>query len=76
MCMTTEKLSISLQSPLITFIEGYKTEHNYQSRSEVISDALKLLQKLELEHCYKEASSEIDPLFDCTTFDGLEDETW
>lgn len=74
--MNTEKLSISLQKPLVNFLESYQLNHHYRSRSEVISEALKLLQNLELERCYKEASLGVDPLFDITASDGLENETW
>lgn len=74
--MNTEKLSISLPSNLSHFIAEYQLAHACKSRSEVIQKALKLLQKRELAKYYREASQEIDPLFEITTSDGLNDETW
>jgi hypothetical protein len=45
--------------------------------SEVIKDALYLLQQSQLEACYREVAQEIDDAFDITDLDGLEnDETW
>lgn len=75
--MQTQKISISLPKPLYEFIENYQEEHHYKSRSEVIARALRVLQKLQLETCYREANQEIDESFDATVSDGLdEDETW
>lgn len=58
--MHTENLSVSLPIPFAHFIEDY--------------EALKLLQQKELEQYYREATSEIDPLFEITAADGLDDE--
>lgn len=74
--MQTGKLSISLSPSLTQFLEEYQAAHACKSRSEVIQRALKLLQQDELAQCYREASSEVDPLFEITTSDGLDDETW
>lgn len=74
--MHTEKLSISLPKRLTQFIDEYQSTHTCKSRSEVIQEALKLLQQKELEQYYREANAEIDPLFDATTADGLDNETW
>jgi len=75
--MQAQKLSISLSGQQYDFIEAYKAEHHYKSRSEVIKKALYLLQQLELEACYREANDEIDSAFDTTVSDGLGDnETW
>ncbi len=74
--MNTEKLSISLPLPLSNFITQYQTEHECRSKSEVIQKAIKLLQQKELEGFYRAADSEIDPGFEITSFDGLDDETW
>lgn len=74
--MYTEKMSISLPKQLVSFVAEYQVEHDYHSRSEVIREALKLLQQKQLEHAYCEASKEVDPAFDSTSFDGLDDETW
>ena len=74
--MHTEKLSVSLPRVLIRFVSEYQTTHTRKSRSEVIQEALKLLQQRELEYCYREASKEVDPAFEATSLDGLDDETW
>lgn len=74
--MSTAKFSISLPVRVADFIDTYLTVHACKSRSEVIQEALKLLQQQELEYYYREASKEVDPAFEITTFDGLEDEAW
>lgn len=75
--MSTHKLSISLPQQQYEFLEHYQAEHHYKTRSEVIKEALYLLQQSKLEACYREASQEIDNAFEITTSDGLEeDETW
>lgn len=75
--MSTQKLSISLPQQQYDFIVDYQENHHYKTRSEVIRDALYLLQQKQLEACYREASQEIDPAFDITTGDGVdEDEAW
>ena len=74
--MHTEKLSISLPPSLVHFVADYQAAHACKSRSEVILEALKLLQRKELEQFYREASAETDPLYESTVSDGLEDETW
>ncbi|MCL1463822.1 ribbon-helix-helix domain-containing protein [Argonema galeatum] len=74
--MPIENLSISLPVYLVDFIEKYKTSHQYQSPSQVIEAALKLLQNWELEEAYRQASEEIDSDWDITIGDGLTDETW
>jgi antitoxin ParD1/3/4 len=47
-----------------------------RTRSEVIGLAIRELQKLELEQCYREANAEIDEAFEVTDGDGLENEAW
>ena len=71
-----EKISISLPKSLCNFVGSYQKLHHCKSRSEVISQALHLLQQRELEGYYKEANKEIDKSFEITTFDGLDNETW
>lgn len=61
---------------MLCFLEDYQQAHELHSRSEVIKKALKVLQQLELEQQYKEASIEVDTAFDITASDGLDDETW
>ena len=74
--MQTEKLSVSLPTPLVQFVEQYKQTHQLQSRSIVIEEAIELLRQRDLEQAYREANSEIDPAWELTTADGLSDETW
>lgn len=74
--MQAEKLSVSLPSALVQFIESYKVAHHYKSRSQVIQEALELLRLRELEVAYRQASGEVDPDWDVTITDGLADETW
>ncbi len=72
--MHAQKFSISLPQQQCDFIELYQTEHHYKSRSEVIKEALYLLQQMQLESYYLEANEEIDTDFDVTTSDGIEDD--
>ena len=74
--MTIQKLSISLPMQQYEFLEKYQIEHHYKTRSEVIREALYLLQQTQLEACYREASQEIDDAFEPTTSDVIEDEAW
>ena len=74
--MQSQKISISLPSEMVKFIERYQEVTGCRSRSQVISQALSLLQMQELEQAYREASLEIEE--DCETVigDGLSNETW
>lgn len=74
--MQSEKISISLPSSLVQFIENYKLTKGCKSRSEVIELAVELLRCQELEQAYREAATEINSEWDLTLGDGLSDETW
>jgi antitoxin ParD1/3/4 len=75
--MNVQKLSISLPQQQVDFIENYQSTHHYKTRSEVIKEALTLLQHIQLEACYREANAEIDPAFETASSDGIEnDEAW
>lgn len=75
--MHAQKLSISLPQQQCDFIEHYQIEHHFKSRSEVIKEALYLLQQKQLEAQYKEANQEIDQAFENTSLDGIEEnEAW
>lgn len=75
--MHAHKLSISLPQQQCEFIENYLMEHHLKSRSEVIKEALYLLQQKQLETYYSEANQEIDLAYENTSLDGLEEnETW
>jgi len=70
-----EKVSISLPPPLVRFVECYKNSY-HKSRSQVIVEALQLLQEKELEEAYRQANEEIDTHWDVTVADGLANEAW
>ncbi|AHE65843.1 hypothetical protein SCO70_00800 [Legionella pneumophila serogroup 3] len=75
--MLVQKLSISLPQQQCEFIENYLVDHHLKSRSEVIKEALYLLQQKQLEAYYREANQEVDLAFENTSLDGLEEnETW
>jgi antitoxin ParD1/3/4 len=75
--MQAEKLSVSLPTSLLQFVEGYQVTHNLSSRSQVIQMALTLLREQELENAYREAAKESNIAdWDSTIADGLSDETW
>ena len=75
--MLVQKLSISLPQQQCEFIENYLIDHHLKSRSEVIKEALYLLQQKQLEAYYREANQEVDLAFENTSLDGLEEnETW
>lgn len=77
MAMHAQKFSISLPQQQCDFIASYQNEHHYKNRSEVIKQAVYLLQQMQLESCYLEANQEMDDAFDITASDGIEDdETW
>lgn len=75
--MNRQKLSISLPQQQYEFLEDYQSDHEYKTRSEVISLALRLLQQAQLEASYKEANEELNDDFLATDSDGIEDdEAW
>jgi len=69
--MESHKFSVSVPQQLFLFIEKYQKDHHLRTRSEVIGQAIKELQKLELEACYRDANAEIDDGFGVTDGDGL-----
>lgn len=74
--MSAEKLSISLSSDLVEFVEHYQVTHVCKSRSQVIETAVGLLRQRELEQAYRAASREYDTEYDTTIADGLHHEAW
>lgn len=75
--MHAQKLSISLPQQQCEFIESYLVDHHLKSRSEVIKEALYLLQQKQLEAYYSEANQEMDLAYENTSLDGLEEnEAW
>jgi antitoxin ParD1/3/4 len=71
--MQAQKISISLPPEMVAFIEHYKEATGCQSRSQVISEALTLLQSRELEQAYREVSLEVDEAWEIAVGDGLSD---
>ncbi len=74
--MRAEKFSISLPPETVAFIESYRLEHAFRSRSQVVEYALRLLREQSLDAAYREANSEADPAWNITNGEGLADETW
>ncbi len=74
--MGARKISIFLSPEMVKFMEQYQKSAGCQSSSQVIFDALLLLQNQELEKAYREASFEVDEAWYVTIGDGLSDETW
>jgi metal-responsive CopG/Arc/MetJ family transcriptional regulator len=74
--MYAEKLSISLPPTLLDFVETYRVARGIRSRSQVIEEAIRVLRERELELAYREASAEVDPSWEGTVADGLDDEAW
>ncbi len=56
----------------------YQIASHAKSKSEVVAQGLKLLEKVYLEACYKEESLNNEDIkhWDVTAGDGLDDETW
>jgi len=69
--MNTSKISITIPSYLLNFINFYSKSHNDFNRSGVIQKALELLREQELGNAYKAANAEIDHSFDITSGDGI-----
>jgi antitoxin MazE9 len=74
--MYAEKVSISIPSVLMQFVEEYRVNRGKKSRSDVFEDALVLLRERELEDAYRDASAGVDPAWDATIADGLDREAW
>ena len=74
--MYVDKISISLPSTLMEFVEEYRITRGKKSRSKVIEEALTLLRERDLETAYRAASAESDPAWDATVADGLDHEAW
>ena len=68
---SVEKISVSLSTPLVRFLEQYQSTHAVKTRSEVVERAISLLREAALEQEYRESSSENDPAWDITVGDGL-----
>ncbi len=81
--MLAQKISISLDSGVMQFVESYLKRHRGKNRSQVVSEALRLLQQqereVELAAAYAMSASadkELAMEFAKTDRDGLGNETW
>lgn len=72
--MPQGKLSVTVPSSLVAFVETYKAEHDVATKSEVVERALRLLREQDLERAYAAAAQEVDPAWDATVADGLPDD--
>lgn len=76
MSASAHKVSVSISDRLLRFVEQYRVDKGCKSRSQVIEEALKLLEMTELEAAYRAAAQEEDPEWETVIADGLSDETW
>ena len=74
----SQKISVSLDQSILTFIDRYATDHAAKGRSAVVAKALQLQQLTEqegyLEEAYAQSASqdkEIAAEFEATLADGL-----
>ena len=74
--MQCQKNLVSLPSETEAFIEYCQALRGCASHSQVISEALTLLQFRELENAYREVSLEVDEDWEVIVGDGLAHETW
>ena len=77
------KISISLDQTVMRFMESYRKRHQAKSRSQVVDEALRLLERQEserlLEQAYTESAAEdamVNAEFETALMDGLEHEAW
>jgi Arc/MetJ-type ribon-helix-helix transcriptional regulator len=80
---TVSKISISLDQAIMGFMESYRQRYQTKSRSQVVDEALRLLEQREQERVLEEeyaASAPEDRIvlkeFEHTMMDGLEHEAW
>ena len=66
-----ERISVSLPTPLVRFLERYQVSHAVKTRSEVLERAVLLLRQENLIEEYRQSTLENDPAWDVTAGDGL-----
>ena len=66
-----ERISISLPTPLVRFLEQYQATNAVKTRSEVLERAVLLLRQESLIEEYRQSALENDPTWDVTAGDGL-----
>lgn len=64
------KISVSLPSADVEFVDGYVQEQTADSRSAVIHEAIELLRAARLEEDYAQAWEEWDSAEDAKLWDG------
>jgi len=71
-----EKLSISLPTSSVRFVEQYRKAYSVATRSEVIDIAVRSLFERELERAHAESVSEEEQFraFESVSADGIEDD--
>ena len=81
--MLAQKISVSLDLGLMQFVDAYLKRHREKNRSQVIGDALRLLQRQEqeaqLEAAYSMSAASdrvIAAEFSHADNDGLDHEAW
>lgn len=81
--MLAQKISISLDTATMKFIESYLARHRGKNRSQVVGEALRLLQRQEqeaqLEAAYAMCAAPdrlIAAEFSAADNDGLDHEAW
>ena len=81
--MFAKRITVSLEPPMMKFIDAYLARNRYKNRSQVVGAALRLLQfreqEAELEAAYA-VSAMSDQLiateFSCADRDGLDHASW
>lgn len=74
--MATEKISVSLPSELLDYVDEYGRQNEITSRSHVLAKAISALRKEELVSSYQQSAREaIDPLLEADPSDGLQPST-
>ena len=74
--MSAQKISISLPSELLDYVDEYGRQYEITSRSHVLAKAISALRKEELIADHKRsAQEETDPLLDADLADGLRPST-
>lgn len=66
-----ERISVSLPTPLVRFLEQYQATNAVKTRSEVLERAVLLLRQENLIEEYRQSALENDPAWDATVGDGL-----
>ena len=70
------KISLKLPEDVVAFVDGEVQRGDYPSRSAACADALVAWRAARLEGSYAQAFAEIDPIWDETVSDGINQATW